>query len=60
MSYLAAIPVWLLVDAPLTEFLQYLLNGKLCHKEEKVISENDIDLKNNLKLIEAEEGNARL
>lgn len=58
MSYLVAIPVWLLVDAPLTEFLQKLLNGKFCHKDKKVISENDIALRNNFKLIESEEGNA--
>nr|XP_034824366.1 nose resistant to fluoxetine protein 6-like isoform X1 [Maniola hyperantus] len=62
MSYLLAIPFWLLVDAPLTEFLLKILSGKLCQKTEKkkVILRNDIALKNNLIRTNVEEGNARL
>ncbi|XP_052738489.1 nose resistant to fluoxetine protein 6 isoform X2 [Bicyclus anynana] len=58
LSYLAAIPFWLLVDAPLTELLQKILTGKLCQTETKVIPENDLTLKNNVKVFNSEEGNA--
>ncbi|XP_039748506.1 nose resistant to fluoxetine protein 6-like isoform X1 [Pararge aegeria] len=62
MSYLVAIPFWLLVDAPMTEFLQKLLTGSLCQRTEetKEVPDNNIALMNNLKMIDTEKGNSRL